>query len=834
MDTAEVERDETAETSALTPIDFSQYDFTPGEKAPWRCSQFDCYGPDELGDFGGAVDELIAGVDRADAAARIWEILGAWELRLFVRNLQFLNCGWKGWSMSGGGSGMTTGASILQTQNAMKLFSCNVIGARHNKVVALLSREVPSQQCVAKDDKDTDDQQAAQEAISYLKAFKEQAQMRRRVTDSNSYICTDGAAVFLTYTVASSRFGTESDENSDPMPARQEEVEVFGKLERKVPLMADNFDQMGWIKLSRERSRMMLKARYPWVKDRISGGATKDSMGQLDRMARANVRLAVQASSTSGEAYTEDTTESVYFFRPFQYEAVADENKRQMLYDNFPSGLEVWTAGGEKALIREGSMDDHVAGYHASPGSGQNRSAILTNYMPIQKVLNATISLYDRYNRSAVARRFAGEPVIDCEAINSQSNDPAKVTPVDLEWLAQHSMTMAQVTAIEQVAQPNDAMLGYIQWLIQGAPEAMDGFAPAVFGAEMDNDGEAGTFGEARLNRDQALQVGSLPWGELSTAVAQVCSQAIRSAAENRKADFTVGLPGERVRVHVGKLKGEVLVWSTSTEIPPTIAEQQAEVGSMIQNMGTVPFYAAVLSDPRNLELLRKFPSLSGLKIPGWDDLEQQIEENAKLEVTAPLPNPQLEALKEQIQQLTEQGQTLAAQAQQNPMLAQQAEQQAQQLQQQIAQLTQAMQQMPPLIPSVPVAQDASQDHQIHAAIALSEMKSAKGRKMAHGTQQEQDGWKNLYLHWQAHEAVLKKLTPAPQIPVKASITLDPNKLPSPDAQAVAMERLGLAMPPTSLQPQEQEHEITEETEGVNQQGVPTKRTVSVVGKPLN
>jgi hypothetical protein len=69
---------------------------------------------------------------------------------------------------------------------------------------------------------------------------------------------------------------------------------------------------------------------------------------------------------------------------------------------------------------------------------------------------------------------------------------------------------------------------------------------------------------------------------------------------------------------------------------------------------------------------------------------------------------------------------------------------------------------------------------------------------------------------------------------VKANITLDPTKLPSPDALAVAMERLGLETPPTALQPQEQTHEITEETEGVSQQGVPTKRTVSVVGKPLN
>jgi hypothetical protein len=41
-------------------------------------------------------------------------------------------------------------------------------------------------------------------------------------------------------------------------------------------------------------------------------------------------------------------------------------------------------------------------------------------------------------------------------------------------------------------------------------------------------------------------------------------------------------------------------------------------------------------------------------------------------------------------------------------------------------------------------------------------------------------------------------------------------------------------VPPYSLQPQEQTHEITTEKEGVDAQGVPVKQKVSVVGKPLN
>jgi hypothetical protein len=253
----------------------------------------------------------------------------------------------------------------------------------------------------------------------------------------------------------------------------------------------------------------------------------------------------------------------------------------------------------------------------------------------------------------------------------------------------------------------------------------------------------------------------------------------------------------------------------------------------MLQSMGTVPFYATIINDPHNLELLRRMPSLTGLTIPGIEDVETQVEEDAKLLSEAPVPNPQIAEIEQQIQTLDQQAELAASQTQ-DPMQRQQIVQQAQQ---QVAQLTQAAQQLQqtmPLVPSVPVPQDSSQDHAIHAAIALAEMKSARGRAAEAGDEKQQQGWMNLKLHWQAHVAAAAKLQPPPPIEVKATLNIDPTKLPPP-AQAIAMERVGFQIPPAALQPVEQEHEITEETEGLNPQtGVPTKRKVSVVGKPLS
>ena len=113
------------------------------------------------------LEDMTQNVNKCDAAARIWEVSEqAWEQRLFRRNYHFLNAGWKGWGMFGGSSG-TSGASILQTQNAMKLFSCNIYGARHKKIVSLLAREVPAMLTAPVDDADPMDQSASEEAEKY-------------------------------------------------------------------------------------------------------------------------------------------------------------------------------------------------------------------------------------------------------------------------------------------------------------------------------------------------------------------------------------------------------------------------------------------------------------------------------------------------------------------------------------------------------------------------------------------------------------------------------------------------------------------------------------------
>jgi hypothetical protein len=816
--------------SALTPLAFPP-DYTPGKYASFYMSPEPIYGPDELGDYKSAVDDMTETVTRADSAARIWEVMQAWELRLFVRNYQFLNSGWKGWGLYGGGAGGATnsGQAIMQAQNAGRLFSCNVIGAREDKIVAALAREVPGLTFVAKRDSDPMDQTAADEAKKYMKVWLNDAGIKNVVGQTASLFYTDDRVVLFTGSWANEQeWGTETPdeqqesfdapnpegispetemqpEQDSDKPAVRELTKAFGKLECKVPIYSDEMCDMPWIRIATEQNVNILKERYPWIEDKITAGAAADGGASLDRMARINVRLAVQTSSSSGESWQQDATESMTWYRPSQYRSIKNKDMQKVFRETFPDGLLVVHAGSELAFIRNESMNKHLTILHPRHGSGQNRRAIGSNYLPLQKILNGNLSLQDRTLRNAIARRFAEEPYIDTQAINTQANDPAKITPVTN---LPAGKSIADITGIENVPQPNMVLLEFIQWLINGAPEMMDGAAPAMFGAE-----DADTFGATKLNRDQALQVFSLPWSQICMGLAKAAEQAVECAAQNRVANIASNVPGQgKLQVEIEKLQGNALCYPESMEIPQTIAEQEAQMADLLENGQNVAIYQAIANSPRNLTTFSKFPSLSGLDIPGLQAVEQQDGELELLMQSGPLDNPQIA----QMQMALQQG-------------ANDPEAQSPQGQEMMQQLQQQMQSLPPKVSSVPVAQDGSENHAIHAAITLGFMEDAEGRKLKNGTPEQQAIYENIHLHWQEHEKMVQQLTPVKPLDVKASATVAIDKLP-PNVQAQALQAMGVQAMPADFEDANElvPHETVVEKEGVDANGVPVKQKISM------
>ena len=860
----------------LTPIQLPP-GHVLGKYASFPVSTEPMFGPDEMGEYKSGIEDMDETVTRAETSARLWEVLQSWEARLFSRGYQFLQGGRRGWGMYGAVNGaQASGAEIMQSQNSGKLFPVNVYAAREDKIVAALSREVPGLTFVPKQDSSPMDQTAADEKKKYLKVWMTEAEIAEVVGQVAQFLYTDGCAILYTGSWADQQaWGTEtpnkpqvafgaaepdgvtpetemqggsgdngndagnsadgaaadpegltearSGTSQEELPAIREVTKAGGKLEWKRPIYCDKQAQFPWIRGNWEENVNTLKERYVWIEDKIKAGSS-DGKDQLDRLARINVRLAVQTSSSSGESWQQDATESFTWYRPSQYRSIKNKDIRQVYFDNFPDGCLVIHAGGELALIRNESMDKHLTVIHAKHGSGQNRRAIGSNYLPLQKILNANISLLDRYIRACIPRKYHDTDAINSEAINGQNQDPSKSTPV----LLKAGQSIDTITGVEKVPQPTNVSFEFIQWLIDGAPEAMDGASPAMFGME-----DADTFGATKLNRDSALQVFSMPWRRMCFGLAKAAEQAAECAAQNRQANIAFNVPGQdKLEIELSKLQGDALCYPESLEIPQTIAEQEAQMAELLENGKNVAIYQAIAQDPRNLVEFGKFPSLANLEIPGLDAVEQQQGEFELLMQNGPIDNPQTVQLIAQLQQLTQQieaGQTHPeAQTPQGQQTMQALQQAAQQLQQQIQTLG------GPKISSVPVAQDGSENHQIHAAITLGFMTSPAGRKLKNGDDEQKAIFQNFTLHWQEHVEMGEKLTPPKEIEFKGSLSVDPSKF-SPEVQSKIFQSAGLQVSPEEAQNDQSlvPHETKVEREGVDAQGVPTKQVISMVGKGL-
>jgi hypothetical protein len=848
----------------FTALDWQQQDpdYVPGRYASIDVSDQPMFGPDELAGYKDVIDQLTESATKTDSSSRIFEILQAWEARLFSRGYQFLLSGNKGWGLFGG-AGRATPGSIMAEANARKLFACNVYGAREDKIIAALSREVPGLKFGPKDPDSPPDQTMADESDTYLEVWKTDSDIKGVLAKISRLFYTDGRAVLWTRSVADQqRWGTEavtqdetfgageaegvtpenemqgagealdvgegevlppgvlSDAESAESPAVCEITTAHGTLESKLPIYADEIFDMGHLRLAEEVDVDILRERYPWIEDKIEAGqSAAGSSDQYDRMARINVRLAVQNSTASGETFMKDATETHTWFRPSQYRMIKDKTKRAAWYKNFPRGCRITHAGSQFAFARNEGMDDHLTVTHARKGDGQNRRAIGANYLPLQKVLNQNLSLVVRYFVGCIPRRFAAEGPIDVDALNQQSSDPSIVTPVRLENPAQR---IQDLTGIENVPTIASGLMEFVQWLVNGAPEAMDGATPTMFGQ-----GDVGTVGESQLNRDQSLQVFGQPWAHSCKALAQAATQAAMSARANRKTDIRSRTPGQnKLTVQLANLKGNALCYPVSLEIPQTLAEQEAQTAQLVEQSANVALYKAIVEDPLNLPFFSNMPSLSGLNIPGLDAVEKQQGEFELLLESGPIDNPDLQQWPDyqnwqQLQQVVAEGETHPeAQTPDGAKL--------------LAQAKQALALLQPPVPvkisSVPVAQDGSENHAVEAAVTLAKINSPEGRKLKNGDAEQQAWYQNLLLHWQQHEAIKKKLTPVPPLIPKVSITGAIDKAP-PAVQAQAWQAVGVQAGPDDFTNAGElvPHEVTVEKEGVDASGVPVKQKISTV-----
>lgn len=537
---------------------------------------------------------------------------------------------------------------------------------------------------------------------------------------------------------------SEEDEATEPVertPRGQEVRSCHGKLEVKiVPMMANDLDEVDVLIYETEVDASRAKGMFPWIAKKIraqSGSA--DPGSDIARLARQNVMLGMQSTYVTADSVANDVTITRAWMRPSWLMDIESDAMRDELIEMFPNGCLLAMAGEEVAYARNESMDDSWAIGQAYSGDGQNRNAMGTSTLPVQKRLNNWLDLMNDYFVRAVPKKYLDNKVFDVNAVRAQSNVPGDVLP----FKRVPGVPATELIFVEPAVQQPESLAEFTKEYSGPLAELLSGAYPALAGGDT---GTADSGVAIATQRDSALGRLAPTWHSIKNCEAKSMKQLVRWGAKCRDKSVNEQIPGgEVITLEINDLKGNILCYAESDEnFPETYTQRKNAFMAMFDAAGKNPALAEVMFNAANLEFMQKMTGVgSEVYIPQVASRNKQLGEIQLLLQNEPVPNPAVQEGKTKIQMMMAMGV--------DPQELQDVEAQIEAMPQEISSL--------PIDPKF-------DDNDTEAQTTWAFLTSEEGRKIRRSRQRN---WENIYLHWQEHDeaATAKKAQLAAQQPGK-------------------------------------------------------------------
>lgn len=799
-------------------------EYAPGELAETIVTPSKVWKPGDFQDATtvGVITSLVKSVSNADEAARRFQVLQTWEMRHMDRGYQYLDGdGNGGWRISGTNTTARNNNSLAAMDDA-GLYPTNILSAQGDIAVGALMRGKITASFFPADSKNPADAAAADEADKYKRIWaKNNSQLQRDVL---STFWTDCRVLNWTRTVAGKRFGSDKDGN----PAKCEITTAHGVLESKLPMMFDHLSGCSYAQIWEERDYAEARAAYPWMGNKIKPSWGTYGELEFERIARINTRIGIIGKYITGTSGLRETTMGYIWLRPGMFfNDDVPASAKEFFLSNFPSGLFVVMAGPEFCCCWDECMDQHLSLGLSTRGFGQNRRSLGSSDLPIQKRINIWADLWDKFVRSAIPITLLENKAFNAEAVSDLEAAPSRFLSVALE----EGQTMAEVVGQTPSPVPIPGMNQMLQWYVGPLIQSIDGAAPALFGGA---EGADNTVGATQIRLNQSLERYGTPWQVANRMFAESCLQAALLCAKNQTDSITSTINGEDVRVNPSRMAGNLICEpDTSGAVPESGAQREAKVLQILDMAQANQQVASIVATPSNArEIVRALHIQDIITVDEADSEDKQLEEIALLLESEPILNPKWEEINQAVAEANaqhEQAKASALEAASQGVAPGPDEiTNGEQLEQELVALQAELQATPRFLPSVPVAQDESEDHTTEADTLFSWMQTPAGRAARRESYTAAQGspewgrWMNCYLHWQGHKQMAAKIaaeSPA-KVPVKASISIPADKITGPE-QAKILQAAGISAVPQPEAP----HEVEQETRVYGPQAEVTTKT---------
>lgn len=764
-----------------------------------------------------AIKTLCADAARRDYPARLLEVIQSWESALFFRGFQFLlpqkGGGWKiPGESTGYGPSMQMDLSLLPT---------NIYSANAQIIISTLTRAVPNVRFGPQEASNAAQITAAESAYKFIKVIERNNDLMMTQTDAARYLWTDGRFCYYTrFMKDGPRFGWEEDDQPDDIipeneppeggeapapvsaspenppeinpevaaevpveapseeqaeaqpvakkrtPRGQEVRTAHGKLEIKlVPMMANTLDECDVLQFEIEVDESRAKGMFPEVADEIKAGQTGLTEGQIARLARLNVKLGMQSTYITSDSVAKDVTLQRSWFKRSALMGVKDDAVRDSLIEKFPDGMVCCYAGETFCYARNEGMDDCWALGNAFSGDGQNRNALGTSLLPIQKRINNWLDLMNDYFIRTVPKKWLDSKAFAVDAIKAQTNVPGDIG----SFKRQPGVPFNELMGVEPSPTHNPSLPDFVKEYIGPISQLIGGAYPALSGGDT---GSNDTKGGIITQRNQALGRLGQTWHSIQNAEATAMRQGVRWGAKCRDKSINERIPGgEAIQLEINNLKANILCYPEADDsFPESHIDKQNRLTQFIQESAKNPMMQEVFFNAANLEFLQSVLALTDLQIPQVISRNKQLAEIEILLKGAPVPNPMIQQAQEKAQQLMGMGVDAAH--------FDQAQVEAEQ--------------MPQEVSSVPIDPD-NDDNETEAATCWLWINLPEGRK---AKRTHPDGFRNISLHRQEHLADAAKKAGVGQPKKPPSVSINYKDVADPAAQAQILAEAAIKSTP--------------------------------------
>jgi hypothetical protein len=415
--------------------------------------------------------------------------------------------------------------------------------------------------------------------------------------------------------------------DTQEVPKGRQIIEIYGTSDVSIPRYAKRLQDCHYLRLEDEIHYSKAREIYPGVE--IVPGNIREEEGR-------NARL---SSIFYDELDRKVVTRSRVWLRPFAFN-VADEEKRQSLKSEYPSGTKVTLINDVIVDVVEEGMDEHWR----------------LGVDPIAKTLTAVpygdciIDIQDSYNDVfaitmrtllfGVPELFADPTTLSKQAYKDKHVTPGAITfaksksgmPLASSFFATRSTTLPKETP-EVAAKILD--LGQL----------LSRAYPSIYGGP--SAGNTKTAAEYEQSRQAALQGLAPLWRIINSLWAEIKDVATRSYRKNLSKDehfvTTDGAKGfVNNWIRLSELQGNIgdVVPESSEQFPTTWAQKKSIILELLNSKN--PEILAILGNPNNIEMVAEFIGLPEIYIPGEDDRIVQLKEIMQMVSAQPDPmNPQ-------------------------------------------------------------------------------------------------------------------------------------------------------------------------------------------------